>query len=157
MLLVAAVSAATLSTLVTIEEDLHPSVLPISVVGLAVVAWWATGRAVSGLPSASRSAIDAFIWAGVRWGATAAAIYWFGALTLLILFGGVAVFFFETDGARYNMVGGRYAFAVVPLVVALPGALVAVSIGAALGGVIAIIDRGLVAVAHWVFGEASSR
>lgn len=116
---------------------------------LALVTWWTTRHAFSNLPKSPRSLIDTYITAGVRSGALGGLLYGQALLLFWVVVGFVAVTYFPDENRRYNLIGGRYAFV---WMAALASPLIAVAgatIGAILGGVIATIDRTLVAIAHW--------
>jgi len=121
------------------------------IAALALVVWWATGRALS---TPIRCETDEFIGRGVRWGAIAGIVLWLALLGALALLTLAAALFADEEGVEYNLFGGKYAFVVLPLLVALPGSLPAALLGAALGGVIGIIDRALLPVAHWGSGSS---
>ena len=79
--------------------------------------------------------------------AIAGMVFWAGFLSTWVVSSLISSWLFEPAHFKYALVGGRYAVLwLVPLAFVL-GALVAASIGAALG----VIDRALLAVAHLRF------
>jgi hypothetical protein len=138
--------AAIYRALVVFEGDVSWLAVALPSLYLAAVVWWATGRA---LAKPLRSRLDDVLTRGVRWGATAGIVFWLGLMLIWIAVGGLYVMFFQPANIEYNLLGGRYAFVMLPLLAVVPGGLVAASTGAALGGSIAIIDRAVFAVAHW--------
>lgn len=124
----------------------------LAIAELTVVVWWATTHALARHADGSRSSLDGFLGSGVRWGAIAGVVLWSALVVTWVLSGLVAVLFVEPPSThRYNLVGGEYAFVWLSALALVPGALVAASTGAALGGVIGIIDRMLLVVAHLRF------
>jgi hypothetical protein len=75
-----------------------------------------------------------------------------------VALGLVAVLFSERAATtENNLVGGEYAFVWLSALALVPGALVSASTGAAIGGVIGIIDRSLLAVVSRSFRAPPSR
>ena len=117
---------------------------------LALVTWWTTRCAISQLPRSPRSLIDTYITTGVRSGALGGLLYGQALLLFWVVVAFVAVTFLPDGNRRYNLIGGRYAFLWMAALASPLFAVAGVVFGAILGGVIATIDRTLVAITHWV-------
>lgn len=124
---------------------------------LALVTWWTTRRALSKLPTSPRSLIDTYITAGVRSGALGGLLYGQALLLFWVVVAFVAVTYFPDGNRRYNLIGGRYAFVWMAALASPLFAVAGAVSGAALGGAIAIIDRTLLAIAHWIRALTNSR
>lgn len=119
----------------------------LAIAELALVVWWATTRVLAKHADGSRSSLDGFLGSGVRWGATAGVALWAVLVATWVVLGLVSVLFFEPPpNRRYNLVGEEYAFLWLSALALVPGALVGASTGAAIGGVIGIIDRTLLVI-----------
>ena len=130
----------------------------LAIAELAIVVWWATRRVLAWHAGGRRSSLDGFLGSGVRWGATAGVVLWTALLATWVILGLVSILFFEPpSNRRYNLVGGEYAFLWLSALALVPGGLIAASTGAALGGVIGIIDRVLLTIAHWRLVSPRSR
>lgn len=110
---------------------------------LAVVVWWITRRAHSRLPFHPRSRMDAYITAGVRWGAIGGALYSGGILAPLLIWS-TKIALFGPHPHEVPLLWEEWAFVWMAAIVVFVGTFA----GTILGGVISIIDRGLLAVAH---------
>ena len=150
----AAALIAAFRAVVFFEDQPDAGVVAVVTVCLLAVVCWATRRALS---KPARPAFEAFFTRGLRWGAIAGVVFWFGLTAIWVAAGAIAITFFEPEGARYNMMGGRYAFVVLPLIVLLPGMLIALGVGASIGGVIGIVDRTLVAITQSRSGPRQPR
>lgn len=87
----------------------------------------------------------------VRWGATAGVVFWLGLVAFWNIVTVIQLLFPEPENIEYNLIGGRYAVFVISAIVLVPIGLIAASVGAVVGGVIAVIDRVFVMTAHWIF------
>lgn len=152
LLLVPPIGAVVFSVVASAGEDLAPALAWVLLAYLAVVIWWATRHAISKLPGPPRSVIDAYIAAGIRSGAIAGALYVGGILAPLFIWN-TKVALFGPDPYEPAFVGGEWAFVWIAAILIAVGVVA----GIALGGVIAIIDRALLAIAHSIRAAANSR
>lgn len=156
-LLAATALAPLLLALVAIEgTTLHPAVALALLAYLVLVTWLATHRARLKLQSKPRSLIDAYITAGARWGGIGGALYLWGLLGLLFVWG-VKTAPLGPEPDEYALVGGKWAFLWLTAILVPLGGAIGFVVGAIPGGVIAIIDRTLLPIANWIRATPNSR
>lgn len=121
------------------EGDVVWWALALGIAELTLVVRWATGRALARHSEGGRSSLDGFLGSGVRWGAIGGVVLWTVLLATWVVLGLVAVTFFEPPTNRRETFG-TFGFVWLSALALVPGALIAASSGAVIGGAIGIID-----------------
>lgn len=125
-------------------STIHPVIGFTLLAYLAFVTTCTTRHAISKLPQSPRSLVDAYITTGVRWGSIGGALYAGGILVLPFIWA-TKIALFGPHTGEYNLVGGQWAFV---WMMAIPF-FASIFLGAILGGAISLVDRTLLAIAHW--------
>lgn len=134
------------------DSSIHPAIGLAMFAYLAVVVWWVTRQARSTRSSRPSSLMDQYVTAGVRSGAIGGVLYIGGILAPLFLWN-TKIALFGPKAFEYNLIGEEWAFVWMAAIVVAIGTI----LGAILGGAIAVIDRTLIAIAHWIRPAPSSR
>ena len=143
--LVAAAATPPFLALVAYEGSrVHP-VLGLAMLGyLAVVVWWVTGQARRRVRGERGSLIDAYLTTGIRSGVIGGGLYVGGVLSPLFIWS-AKIALFGPHPHEVALPWEEWAFVWIAAILITVGILLA----AVLGGALAIIDRTLVAIAHW--------